>query len=466
MRKIISLLLVLIIILPLFVLPVSAEETITDLQKVHTNLTAYLYTPYYEKSEYYAEYQKVMEEAGELLQADDITQEEISTYYQKIRESYAKLMQDTYDYSSLHKLIETYDSLDSRIFTSESWKKLLSIRDSAKKELDSPTLFSRTETITEKQYAAYVDKHIKSFTTDFNDAFYNLVFVEKPQEMTAEYLSGFTALIRFCAREEIFSETDGWNALQTAIADAQDSVKPKDPETETDTDTDDEDPAEIDLNKKFETLLNAYVEVCNKAYEFSEAKEALSTYHVLSAKSFSKDSWERYASVAQALEKRLNQPHFIFVPLGADKDTCKSYEENYSSQLPIAIKTAKEALIPLDDFNKLKNLCDKYRDKTTMDGLDVKLTFLKTRVSEGEAVLSNKEATAADVKLAIENIEDAHNDLLMAEGHLLEEQGKVIKQDAKTSRFTIVFYAASIVLAFGLALFLSNVFYGKVDWSK
>ena len=101
-----------------------------------------------------------------------------------------------------------------------------------------------------------------------------------------------------------------------------------------------------------------------------------------------------------------------------------------------------------------------------MEGLNLKLNFLKTRVSEGMDVLSNKDSTLKNVESAIANIESAHNDLIMAEGHLLEEQGKVIKQDAKTSRYTIVFYIATILLSAGLALFLSRSFYGKVNWSK
>ena len=36
-----------------FTFSVSAEETITDLTKVHTNLSNYLYTPYYENSKYF-----------------------------------------------------------------------------------------------------------------------------------------------------------------------------------------------------------------------------------------------------------------------------------------------------------------------------------------------------------------------------------------------------------------------------
>lgn len=477
MRKIVSLILVLITLLSLCAIPVSAEETITDLKKVHSNLSTYLYKPYFEKSTYFKEYQRVMDETTKVLESDDITQAEISKYYKEIREIYAKLMQDTYDYSSLYTLIETYESLDSTIFTEETWKKLLSIHDSAKKELDSPTLFSRTESTTEKQYTAYVNSHIKSFTSDFDSAFSRLIFESRPSEMTAEYLSGFLTLIRFCAREELLSSANGWNTLVTAMNEADKSLNALKKDTQTDEDeeanpdeettTEETDTVEeIDLNKTFDNLLNAYYDVCNNAYKFSEAKEALSTFHILSEKSFSKDSWQRYSSAATALENRLKQPHFFFIPRNADKKTCEAYLKQYNSSLVSSVQTAKGALVSLEDFNKLKNLCDKYQNKTAMDGVEIKLTFLKTRVAEGLDVLSNEEATPKDVTTAIENIESAYNDLIVAEGHLLEEQGKVIKQDSRTTRYTIIFYAASLVLALGLAILLSNIFYGKVDWSK
>ena len=81
MRKIITILLLISIVLGSVSFSVSAEETITDLTKVHTNLSNYLYTPFYQNSQYFDEYQKVMDEAAELLASDDITQAEISKYY-------------------------------------------------------------------------------------------------------------------------------------------------------------------------------------------------------------------------------------------------------------------------------------------------------------------------------------------------------------------------------------------------
>lgn len=453
MRKIIALLLALMTVLSLFVLPVSAEETLTDLKKVHSNLTTYLYLPYYEKSEHYDEYVKVMDELDKLLARDDITQEEISEYYHKIRKAYATLLQDTYDYTPLQRILDAYDQLDGTIFTEESWKKIISIRDSAKKELDAPTLFSKTDQVTEQKYTSYVNSHIRSFTTNFNNAFNRLVFVEKEEDVSKEYLSGFIRLIRFCAREELLGEQRSWEALTSALEEAEETVEKNSP-------------AKDELNENFDTLMEAYVAVCNDAYDLSKAKDTLSTYHVMSANKFSSDSWKRYSDLANALEERLKQPHFFYIPLGADEETCQKYAAQYFDALPNNVNSAKETLIPMEDFEKLATLCARYKNKTSQDGLEIKLNFLKTRISEGEAVLKNRDATAEDVTVAIANIESAHHDLVVAEGHLAEEQEKIIKQDARTSRFTILFYGLSALLALGLAIFLSKIYYGRVDWSK
>ncbi len=440
-------------VLGVFSLSVSAEETITDLTKVHTNLTNYLYTPFYENSQYFEEYQSVMNEAAELLASDDITQAEISKYYNEIRRVYSQLMRDTYDYSSLETLLKAYDSLDSSIFTEETWKKLLSVRDSAKKELDSPSLFAKTESMSEKQYTAYINSHIKSFTTEFQTAFNRLKFKERPEPMTAEYLSGMVKIIRFCARAELLASSEGWAALQDALEETDELLA-------------DNKPKANELSASYQALLTAYTNACNGAYDFSATKETLTKYHILSAKSFSKDSWERYSKLVEALEKRMTEAHFFFIPLGADQETSEKYATAYLSSLPVTVNNAQESMIPMEEYRKLESLCNKYKNKTAMEGLDIKLNFLKTRVSEGEAVLQNKDATLKDVEEAIKNLETAYNDLVVAEGHLIEEQGKIVKQDEKTSRFTIIFYFCTLILSSVIAMFLSKTFFGKVNWSK
>ena len=453
MRKIITILLLISIVLGSVSFSVSAEETITDLTKVHTNLSNYLYTPFYQNSQYFDEYQKVMDEAAELLASDDITQAEISKYYNEIRKAYAQLMQDTYDYSSLKTLLATYDSLDSEIFTEDTWKKLLSIRDSAKKELDSPSLFSKTEKMTEKQYTAYINQHIKSFTNEFQSAFNKLKFKDRPENMTAQYLEGFIKVIRFCARKELLAATAEWSALQNALTDADKLLAKNNPDVK-------------ELDKLYDLLLKTYAEACNNAYDFSAAKDTISKYHILSSKSFTKDSWERFSTLEAALEKRLTEPHFFFIPLDADQETCEKYMSSYLSSLPVVVNEAMNSLIPMEDYNKLQKLCEKYKNKTSSEGLDIKLNFLKTRVAEGEDILTNKDSTINDIENAIKNIETAYNDLIVAEGHLIEEQGKLVKQDEKTSRFTIIFYFATFILAAAIAVVLSKTFYGKVNWTR
>ena len=120
----------------------------------------------------------------------------------------------------------------------------------------------------------------------------------------------------------------------------------------------------------------------------------------------------------------------------------------------------------MEDYNLLSSLCLANKDKTTMEGLDIKLNLLHTRAKEGEEVLNDPKATKSSVAKAIENIQTASDDLIMAEGHLRAEQEKVVKQDTKTSRYTLIFTVTSVALAVFFAIVLSKRYFGKVNWGK
>ena len=466
MKKTLAFILAFATILSLLVLPVSAEETISDLTKVHTLLQQNLYTPFYQESEYYDDYQRVMDEIAELLEADDITQEEISRYYAEIREIYSKLIRSCHDYTSLENLLKAYESLDSSIFTEESWKLLLSVRDKVNKELTSPQIFAKSTSESDETYAKYYEIHARSFTTSFRSAFHQLEFVPTPAEMTPEYLLGYAKLVRFCAREELLGEASSWPTLQALLAKAEEDALNYVPEDKEEEDEEETEANASPLNQVFEDLTKAYFTVCNQVYDYSAAKDALTKYEILNSKSFSANSWERYAEQAKKLELFLTKTHFFFIPYGADEETCKAYAEDFLNSIPSSLIDEQKKLIPLETESKLKNLCDRFENKTTMNGLDAELKRLKSDVQKGRQVLANPDATLSEVEAAIDAIETSNSNLILAEGHLIQEQNSVVKQDAKSARFTIIFYIGSVVLALCLAIFLSRIYYGKVNWSK
>ena len=103
---------------------------------------------------------------------------------------------------------------------------------------------------------------------------------------------------------------------------------------------------------------------------------------------------------------------------------------------------------------------------TAIEGVEIKLSYLNSVVNDGEAVLKNELSSLSDFENAIENITAAKADLDLAEKFLLEEQGKVIKQDTPTARIILILTVVILILSFGAAIFLSKHHFGKVNWRK
>jgi hypothetical protein len=101
-----------------------------------------------------------------------------------------------------------------------------------------------------------------------------------------------------------------------------------------------------------------------------------------------------------------------------------------------------------------------------MEGLNIKLNYLNSALKKGEEVLANKIASLKDFKEAIEGIKTAKDDLDLAEKFLIEEQGKVKKQDAPTARLILILTVIVLLLSFAAAIFLSRHYLGKVNWRK
>ncbi len=453
MVKKISLFLSLLLVVALLVVPVSAEETINDLKRIYNNLQTHLYIPYYKDSEKFPAYSQMMSEIKTLLSSDAITQAEISKYYNELRTVYSALMRDTYDYSSLETLLQSYDALDSSIFTPESWKKLLSVRDAAQKELDAPTLFTRRSDITAKQYADYTQKHIQTYVDDFGSAFNELELLEKPEPMTKEYLSGYKTYIDFCARESLLGSTNAWMSLKNALQTANNTLES-------------ENASQTQLETSYLNLFSTYSSACSEAYPFESSRKIISDFEKLSSENYSEASWERYKNEIDLLKEKTEKIPFFFIPLGASKETCKKILENYQNSFTKDSDKLQNILIPIETYNELAKLCKNYKDLTVTEGLAIKLGYLNNAVKSGEEVLENKLSSLSDFEKAIEAIETAKEDLDLAEKFLLEEQSKTKKQDTPTARLILILTIGVLILSFGAAILLSRYYFGKVNWRK
>ncbi len=453
MVKKISLFLAIVLMLSLLVVPVSAEETINDLKKIYNNLQAHLHIPYYKDSEKFPAYSQTMEEIKALLNSDAITQAEISQYYNDLRTVYSELMRDTYDYSSLEKLLLAYDSLKSSVFTPESWKKLLSVRDAAQKELSSPTLFTRKSDVTAKQYADYTQSHIQTYTDDFSAAFNDLDLVEKPELMTKEYLEGYKAYIAFCSREVLLGETKAWSALQDALRIADETLL-------------DEEAGQTQLETAYLNLSTAYSSASSEAYPFLTSKKIIDEFESLSPEDFSEASWERYKNEIDLIKEKTDKTPFFFVPIDANKENSKKFLDKYQESFVKDYEKLQNILVPIETYNELAKLCKDYKKLTAIDGLTIKMNYLKSAVKNGETVLNNKVASLKDFETAIDTINTAKEDLDLAEKFLLEEQSKVKKEDSPAAKLILILTVCVLILSFVAAIFLSRHYFGKVNWRR
>lgn len=452
MKKL-ALVLTFLLILPLFILPCSAAETLTDLTKVYSNLSTYLYTPYVEKSEFYEPYSKKMEEIGELLKSDSITQEEISKYYNELRSAYSTLMLDVYDYSSFDVLIASFEKLGATPFTEESWKKLVSVYDSMQRELSSPTLFARKKTTTEQDYADHMAKHVASFTTSFSSAFSGLELSEKPETIGKNYLLAYTEYIRLSSENALFFKSEFWESHQKAIENAEELCALANPRI-------------ARINQAYADLSQSYDQISKDVYAKNAALDTLLQHEDLLKTDYSAASWDRYETQITELREQYEKNHYVFIPEGSDEKTAKEFADSYFEGLSESATTAKKNLVSNELFQTLKLLCSKAHAAEVSEGLEIKYNLLQDAAKQGEEVLENKNALTAEFETAIENIENALENFSLAEDHLQKEQAKMVKQDKEASKWIMIFSVFSFFASVVCAVFLSRHHFGRIDWTK
>ncbi len=438
----------------LFSFSASAAESVNDLTKIYNNLMQYLYTPFFENSELYPAFDENLKKVGELLKQESITQTDIDQHYNDIKKAYSELMKSTFDYTELESLLSEHEKLDGSIFTEESWRRVVSIIDTVNHELDAPSLFQKTANATREDYVALINKHIAKYTQNYIAA-YNRLELALPEygEVTKEDLDAYLRFTAFTAREDLMGNLPQWNHYESACIEARYCMSLGYPRQER-------------LDTALQSLQTTYLNLTAAALDMTPIKKQISRYSTLSGASFSTASWANYSERINELNLLLDQPHYIFLPENLSTEECLVRIENYFNTLCLDAETAYQSLISLERYEYLKKLCNENRDRTSMEGLEVKLKRLLNRVAEADQILQNPNALPQEVETAIENLENAKNDLVLAEGFLLEEKSKVIKQDA----FTVKMIVLTTFLVLGLSLIfacvISKLFYGRIDWKK
>ncbi len=445
------------VVLSAFVLciPVAAAETYDDLSRIYKNLTTYIYKPYFQNSKYFEEYETQLDYVGELLNDDDITQAEIDNGYQSLKIVYSNMMKDTYDYSKLPVLISYFEKLDKTIFTDESWKKLVSIVDEMRTELDSPSIYFRNETYTEESYRAKTQAYIDSFETNYATAFNQLKFNEafSDDDLTKSELLSFHSFVSACVNEKYMKIEAEYYDLKGALDNAEEICNKQNPGA--------------DLMEQAKTEIEeTYFALNQKFIDYSVIREEISTFRTLSASSYEEKSFLAYSQRIDKLITYLDEPLYFYIPADCNAASFEAYSKSYLEALVSPAKAAYEFLIPTKLVNQLQSICNQYKDTTTIDGLELKLSLLKNAIKKGQELLQTENATSEQYESAIKAIGDAYSDLKVAEGFLLEEQSKIVKQDAETIKMILIFALIAITLSIGFACFVSKRHYGIIDWTK
>lgn len=434
---------------------VAASETFEDLSRIYNNLSTYIYEPYFDDSQYFEEYKEQMDYAGKLLKDDSITQEEIDKGYLQLKTVYAKMMQDTYDYSLLPVLVEQFEQLDGSIFTEESWKKMVSTVDEIKTELNSPSIYYRSSDYTEESYRektqAYIDKFETNYATAFNQLKLNDAYLD--DDYTKQELNAYYNYVYACIDEDLMKDAESYDDLMDALDGAYDAFRRQNP-------SDDR------INRAKAALDEAYLAMNHEVMDFTMLREEISTYRLLASSIFESRSFLKYQKEVELLETALEAPHFFYVPENCTAEAYENQAKAYLTALVAPAKAAYDLLLPIELVQELDQLCDQYRNQTTMEGLELKLGLLHNAVKSGDELLQSEGASKKDVEEAINNIKEAYKDLKTAEGFLTEEQSKIVKQDAETIKMILIFALISIFLSVAFACFLSKQRYGRIDWTK
>ncbi len=450
-KTIVTLFLILCILI--MAVPASAVETLSDLKKIHNNLTQYLYTPFFENSEYYEAYKAELDAVGELIEQDTITQNDIDTYYARIRSAYSHMMRDIFDYSSLNLLLEDFEILNEERFTPESWKKIQSVVDNVKNELEAPTLFQKSKNMTFEDYKAITVKHIATFTSDFYYAYNALELIPAEGGTTKDRLSFYLDYCGASVREDLMGKSAYWKPYLDAVKEANACLNAGNPR-------------QTRLDAAESSLISAYEKLCENTLDYTPVKEQQQHFSSLNSSEYSRASWKRYKEAVENMNLAADRIPFVYLPSELDSEQSKLHIQYYFDHIALEAKTAFENLVSQEMYETLSDLCQDNQNPVASEGLEIKANRLITRVHEGIAVLNNEEAIPKDFKTAIKNLETAKNDLDLSEAFLEKEKNSVVKQDTETIQLIVIFSTLSIALSLVFALIVSKRACGKINWKK
>ena len=450
MKRSLSLLLAVVFFF-LLAVPVSAKS-IGDLESVCLGLKQYLYTPYVSDSKLYPAYEKALTEAEKLISKNNPTQNEVDAHYTALKSAFAAMFRDCFDYSLLDQLAKDYEALSPSLFEEDTWENLASVMKVIYKEIESPTLFMRGN-MDKANYTLNIEKFVNGHFTDFFNAYNQLKLKPLGENLKSEEL---VALLNYCklsAPESLMSQSQYWTRYENACEQVNVLSIQETPEEES-----------IVLAGK--ELLDSYLILSADCFDFSATKKELERYETLFYNHYSKKSWALYQQQIEDLKELEKVPQFIYLGNIKNTDEARAMIESFFTDKASGAYLAFENLVPQENINKLSALCNTYQNATASQGAEVKLKLLLESVERGHKVLTSETASSNDVDNAIEEIENAAENLFLAEEYLSSAQKNNVKSDIATIRYILIFTFLTLVLSFICACIYSYKQFRRINWQR
>lgn len=450
MKRILSLLLA---ILFLFLTSVSiSAKNIDDLRSVCSGLKQYLYTPYVSDSDLYPAYSDALAKAEKLISKNTADADEVDAHYNALKSAFVALFRDCFDYSSLDQIAKDYETLSVDLFEEESWARLASAMDAIYNEINSPTVFKKGN-MNKEAYALNIEKFINDLYINFAKEYSRLELKPLSENIA---MNEAVALLNYCklsAPEPIMAQSQNWSRYQNACEQLTALSIQRNPKQE-------------DISLAVQELIESYHKLSVEFFDLSPVQSELKRYHSASSNQYSESSWAAYQKQIEGLQSLEKNPQFLYLNNFKDKEEALAYNKSFFSEKAKSAAVAFESLIPRESINKLSSLCNTYRRATASPGVEVKLKFLLESVNRGDEVLKNANSSLKDVEEAINEIENAAENLILAEEYLSSEQGNNSKSDTETMRAILVFTLLTLILSSICACFFSYRKFGRINWKR
>ncbi len=448
MKRILSILSVLLFIL-LLATPALARDK-SELNQVYTDLSRYFYTPYFTDSQYFSNYENEMKNTGLLLSRSDLTDSEISLQYDALKQAFTTLMRDTFDYSTVDQLKTDFESLDLTLFEEDGWSKLSTVMEEVYDEISAPTLFKKGAS-TKESYSKEIQNHLSKFKNNFRTAFNNLKLKPISEHITPEQLGSLVNYCRLSATKNLMGDSTYWimfnRACEQANALAADNAS-----------------LPAMRYEAARSLLSAYQSVSKDCFDLSPITDITSTFQSQNQNQYTEESWNRYKNEIESLNTLLNTPQFLYLNNLSESEDPNKLIQSFFEQKSKSAKASYEQLVAQKDINKLSVLCNTYHNTTASTGLDLKLKALLDSVDAGYQILKNKDASSQEINQAILAIENAAQDLQLAETYLKTETNQNLKNDVKTIQMIIIFASVTLILSLVFACILTYRKFGRLIW--